>query len=311
MENKNNFENEIDFKSLLKSPSRLFGWIFPYYAVLFVIVGIFYVKHMNNASFNTVPPIISDSVHIITAHVDVKKGGIMPAVDLSIILNPPSKIIEKGKTLFATNCSSCHGTEGKGDGLAAAALNPAPRNFHSLEGWTNGRDFNSMYSTLQNGVPGTGMIAYEYLPVEDRISIIQYIRTFGDFPKIDDASVSKLDELYDLSKGVVTPNHITIEMASSKIADDTKKINESVKVFLEKNNLDGKQSSIDLFNKYVSNKERAVSIFFRDFSKTKDVELFINRLISSPESSGFKPNVVELSKQQLIELYNVLVIVSS
>lgn len=33
----------------------------------------------------------------------------------------------KGKTLFAQDCASCHGPAGKGDGPAAAALNPKPR----------------------------------------------------------------------------------------------------------------------------------------------------------------------------------------
>ena len=33
---------------------------------------------------------------------------------------------EKGKALFAQNCAACHGTAGKGDGAAAAALNPKP-----------------------------------------------------------------------------------------------------------------------------------------------------------------------------------------
>lgn len=34
---------------------------------------------------------------------------------------------EKGKALFAQNCAACHGAAGKGDGAAAAALSPKPR----------------------------------------------------------------------------------------------------------------------------------------------------------------------------------------
>ena len=33
----------------------------------------------------------------------------------------------KGKETFNTTCASCHGMEGKGDGAAAAALDPKPR----------------------------------------------------------------------------------------------------------------------------------------------------------------------------------------
>ena len=37
---------------------------------------------------------------------------------------------DAGKDLFVkTNCNSCHGMEGKGDGPVAAALDPKPRNF--------------------------------------------------------------------------------------------------------------------------------------------------------------------------------------
>jgi mono/diheme cytochrome c family protein len=34
---------------------------------------------------------------------------------------------EKGKAPFVQNCAPCHGQGGKGDGAAAAALNPKPR----------------------------------------------------------------------------------------------------------------------------------------------------------------------------------------
>ena len=39
----------------------------------------------------------------------------------------------KGKMLFETNCASCHGTSGKGDGPVGAALQPPPRNFTVAE----------------------------------------------------------------------------------------------------------------------------------------------------------------------------------
>jgi len=35
---------------------------------------------------------------------------------------------DKGKALYAQQCVSCHGASGKGDGPAAVALNPKPRN---------------------------------------------------------------------------------------------------------------------------------------------------------------------------------------
>ncbi|MGB7290743.1 MAG: cytochrome c [Thermodesulfobacteriota bacterium] len=39
----------------------------------------------------------------------------------------------KGKEIFQANCAACHGPEGKGDGAAAAALDPKPRNLSDAD----------------------------------------------------------------------------------------------------------------------------------------------------------------------------------
>jgi mono/diheme cytochrome c family protein len=36
---------------------------------------------------------------------------------------------ERGRALFATRCSICHGSGGTGDGIASPAINPKPRDF--------------------------------------------------------------------------------------------------------------------------------------------------------------------------------------
>jgi mono/diheme cytochrome c family protein len=43
---------------------------------------------------------------------------------------PAGKIdMEKAQAIFNERCAACHGTDGKGTGPAAAALNPKPRNY--------------------------------------------------------------------------------------------------------------------------------------------------------------------------------------
>lgn len=37
------------------------------------------------------------------------------------------------KEIFASRCTACHGASGKGDGAAAAALNPKPRDYTNKE----------------------------------------------------------------------------------------------------------------------------------------------------------------------------------
>ena len=41
---------------------------------------------------------------------------------------PETYDIVRGETLYTEYCAACHGETGHGDGLAAAALNPKPRN---------------------------------------------------------------------------------------------------------------------------------------------------------------------------------------
>lgn len=304
MDNKNKFETEIDFLALPKTPSRLFGWIFPYYAILFVIVGIYFVKTMDSSSFNNVPAVYTDSLEI-TANVEVKKGGIMPAIDLGIISTPTNEIIENGKTLFKTNCASCHGDEGKGDGLAAAALNPPPRNFHNLDGWKNGISFSAMYKTLQEGIPGGAMIAYEFIPLEDRIAILHYVRTFTEFPEVTAEEVATLDQTYELSKGVISSSNITIEMAANKITDEEKNITENVEEIIAKISSYDDKESVNLFFNNAQNKEKVISIFKRDFANS-NLSDFINRVVAFPTESGFKPSVSILSQEELSSLYKIL-----
>lgn len=73
----------------------------------------------------------------------------------------------RGAALYAQLCVSCHGTEGRGDGPAAAALDPRPVNFHDAAR-QNRRSIHALYSTTTLGVEGTSMAAFQHLPDTDR-----------------------------------------------------------------------------------------------------------------------------------------------
>lgn len=98
--------------------------------------------------------------------------------DLAVFEAGSPALVEKGKEIFAVNCSSCHGATGSGDGIAAAALNPKPRNFHGpLSAWKNGASVKSIYVTLAYGVTGSGMASYKALPASDRFALAHFIRS--------------------------------------------------------------------------------------------------------------------------------------
>ena len=45
-----------------------------------------------------------------------------------------------GRNLYNAKCQICHGANGRGDGPAASALNPKPRDFANPEFWQNNAD---------------------------------------------------------------------------------------------------------------------------------------------------------------------------
>jgi mono/diheme cytochrome c family protein len=80
--------------------------------------------------------------------------------------------IKKGKKLYAQNCTICHGTKGKGDGMAGAALKPKPANF-TLERIQSQSDGAIFWKMTEGRSP---MAAYKgMLSEEQRWQIVTYI----------------------------------------------------------------------------------------------------------------------------------------
>ena len=84
----------------------------------------------------------------------------------------PENTSELGKKSVETNCGSCHGPAGKGDGPAAAALSPKPANWTSdkLKKETDGE----LFWKISNG--RGPMPPWKHLPEKERWQIVNYIR---------------------------------------------------------------------------------------------------------------------------------------
>lgn len=95
------------------------------------------------------------------------------------------EIVERGKTIYRGKgtCVNCHGTDGRGDGPAAAQLNPSPRNFHHRGFWRH-RTEGEIFWVIKNGSPGTSMIGFgSQLSDEEIWAVVRYLRTFAGSPR--------------------------------------------------------------------------------------------------------------------------------
>jgi mono/diheme cytochrome c family protein len=86
-----------------------------------------------------------------------------------------TRAIEQGEKLAKTNCVSCHGLKGKGDGAAAVALNPKPAD------WTSARvqseSDGEIFWKISNGRGARP--PWKHLAENDRWALIPYIRSLG------------------------------------------------------------------------------------------------------------------------------------
>lgn len=80
-----------------------------------------------------------------------------------------------GAEIFKTNCESCHGPQGHGDGPAGAALDPAPKNLADLQA-TAGDDY--LFWRIATGKEGTSMVAWKGVLNDEQIwQAVSFIRT--------------------------------------------------------------------------------------------------------------------------------------
>jgi mono/diheme cytochrome c family protein len=83
-------------------------------------------------------------------------------------------VLAEGKKLAETNCATCHGPEGKGNGPAAAAL-PPPK----PADWTSSRVASEtdgeIFWKISNG--RGAMPPWKHLPEKDRWTLVDYIRS--------------------------------------------------------------------------------------------------------------------------------------
>jgi mono/diheme cytochrome c family protein len=105
----------------------------------------------------------------VNAYVDSLEAPVTP-ISMSL------QELDKASKLFASNCVSCHGDHGGGDGAAAGGLKPSPANFHVRQ-----PSAERAWTVIEQGIPGSSMPAWKSrLSDDERRLLVKYVQSMYD-----------------------------------------------------------------------------------------------------------------------------------
>ncbi len=290
----------------MKSFLKYYGIFYIVVLILIISLGTMYLDKLRVITESKFVPYVPDTLKI-TPELITVKGTITPPVDVNAESKSTPEKIAKGKTIFETNCVSCHGTEGKGDGVAGKTLNPPPRNFTLLTGWKNGPRISQIFKTLSEGIPGSSMAQFVNLSSEERFSVIHYVRTFNnDYPKDSPDDLKALDIQYSLSLGVKQPNQIPISVAIKILVNENSVKNEKIKVLIEKIKNDKTEKGAEIFRNITPDMNRALLCLLSFPGWNENEMQFVKFIDVNSIQKGFSAGVVSIQKEEVSLVFRYL-----
>jgi mono/diheme cytochrome c family protein len=307
MENKPDLKPEIDFRDLIRKPEKLFGYSFILFVLIVTGLGVSYMNNLTAIGKNSVRPAVLTDSSSFVQDIPFQSARVLPPVDVMKVSGATPELVAKGKDLFQTTCASCHGDNGEGNGPTAVTLNPKPRNFHELTGWKNGSKVAQIYKTLQDGIPGSAMASFNYLPPIDRFALIHFVRSLAaGQPADSQAELQGLETTYQLSKGTNTPGQIPVKKALQIVEGETKAELARIAELESVGAAQSKGTGYQVFERVARDKRRILAGLLSSTSSLQSVDQFIKVVTAEPTQLGFKAEVIQLSATDWTALYQFL-----
>lgn len=295
-------------EEIKNSPGTIFGLVFPYFLVIGLIMGLYFVSNIEFISRQKVQPVLLDTVKVLD--LTTQDSKLIPPVDLNQIKTASAELLAEGENLYKINCASCHGETGAGGGPASVGMNPAPRNFTSKDGWKNGTKLSGIYTTLKEGITGSSMIAYDFLKPQEKFAIAHYIRkNFIPEPDIDtDDDLRSLDALYNLSAGTFVPAQIPVAAAEQIKLNESNNENQVYLKIFNKLNENSNKGNVE---SYLLNKKAALMLLVKDSNWRQSPGNLKNLAVKNLENNIFSPKIAIADEKELSQLHsNLLSIVN-
>ncbi|MFZ0452747.1 MAG: cytochrome c [Ignavibacteriaceae bacterium] len=292
-------------EDLKKNPGKIFGLLYPYIFIVILILGLIYMANLNQIARQTIPPALPDTTA--PEQLKIEEPRQVAAVDVNELSKPTDEMVSKGMALYQSNCASCHGTDGKGDGPASQGLNPPPRNYTIKTGWVNGQKISQIYETLENGINGSAMRSFDYLSPEDKFALAHYIRkTFiPDPPEDSKSDLQNLEQTYNLSKARTVPGQVPIEIAMDLIIKENQGKAEKVKKTIEEISEDQSDGAV-IFKKVTKNQDLVITSLINSQVWKNNKDKFVSLVVDNVNQDGFNDQIFSLNDAQWNLFYNYM-----
>jgi mono/diheme cytochrome c family protein len=299
-------KDEIEWRDLIRKPEKLFAFVFLYFLALILLLGMIYLGNMNTVGANAIAPAALKDSSALVQDIPLQTPLVLPPVDIRVVGVASDSLVAAGRELFRTNCAACHGDNGMGDGPTAPTLDPKPRNFHSLTGWTNGSKVSQIYRTLEEGIPRTGMASYSYMAPRDRIALAHFIRTFAQGQPVDSPEeLQMLEATYQLSKGKAVPGQVPLKKALQIVLREGKPEVLQTQRLLERFSKD-ESPAAQALRQAAGNLERIAATSLRRGERFPPLEEFVRSVTADPAANGFRPAVERFNTQEWVTIRNYL-----
>jgi len=216
-------------------------------------------------------------------------------------MEPSTELTDAGENLYETNCVTCHGELGHGDGPAGNNINPRPRNFTGTEGWTNGLDMPNIFNTLSKGIPGTSMASFDYLTKRERMALVQYVQSLGGYAGragSPEAMKALSEEL--AAPGENTNNRIPVSMAIARLESEF--VSPAPLVI----STDDRSPGAGILRRAVTDASRVVLTLNASGSWRTGPEALARSILSNTPGNGFSTNIAALKPTEWQALYDEL-----
>jgi len=287
---------------------RLFSSLLVVMGALLIagLFGIIVVPGLRNANkppaAMPVHPVVGEPGWLDPTEFPPEKGRVIPAVDPQALIAYSPDLVARGKTIYTANCIACHGDLGHGDGMAAATMNPRPRDMTRPAGWRNGPDLPAIFKTLSTGIKGTSMSAFDNLSKKDRMAVAHYVQALGAFPHgTGSAETVKALSAELAAPGETTPNRIPVSRAMSYLE---KEFSAPPPLAIVP---DDRGPEADLMRRAIQDPSRAALVLAAGTLWRERPDRLAASILPGAPANGFSPGAATLSAAEWQALHAALI----